>query len=78
MDTLEAQFLDRIRDNAQMESQTQSGNIITVVVPHTDSDFFRNISIDYDVTIPHAPTTYHLQMRQEGGSWKACPGAGLG
>ncbi len=32
MDTLEAQFLDRIRDNAQMESQTQSGNIISYLL----------------------------------------------
>ena len=31
---------------------TQSGNIITVAFPHADSDLFRNVSIDYDVTTP--------------------------
>ena len=34
----------------------QSGNTITVSRPHADSDLFRNISIDYDVTAPRAST----------------------
>ena len=33
---------------------TQSGNTITVAFPHADSDLFRNVSIDYDVTTPRA------------------------
>jgi hypothetical protein len=32
----------------------QSGNIISVSGPHADSDLFRNITIDYDVTTPRA------------------------
>ena len=32
MDVLEAQFLERIRGNVQMESQTQSGNIISYLL----------------------------------------------
>jgi hypothetical protein len=33
-------------------------------------------TVDYSVdTSPHV-TTYTLEMRREGGSWKACPGAG--
>ncbi len=34
----------------------QSGNTITVSAPHGDSDLFRNIAIDYDVTTPRATT----------------------
>ena len=34
----------------------QSGNTITASTPHDDSELFRNISIDYDVTTP-AETT---------------------
>jgi hypothetical protein len=30
----------------------QTGNIITVSTPHEESDLFRNVSIDYDVTTP--------------------------
>ena len=33
---------------------TQSGNTITVGTNHGDSDLFRNISIDYDVTTPRS------------------------
>ena len=34
---------------------TQSGNTITVSAPNGDSDLFRNIAIDYDVTTPAPP-----------------------
>ena len=34
----------------------QSGNTITVAMPHADSDLYRNVSIDYDVTTPRATT----------------------
>lgn len=33
---------------------TQSGNTITIATPKNDSDLFRNISIDYDVTTPRS------------------------
>jgi len=35
---------------------SQSGNVVVISAPHTDSSLFHNISIDYDVTTPRATT----------------------
>jgi hypothetical protein len=45
---------DSVKQIAANPPISQSGNTITVSVPHTDSDFFRNVSIDYDVTTPRS------------------------
>ena len=46
----------RVKEIVDSPPIVQSGNTITVSAPHADSDLFRNISIDYDVTTP-ADTT---------------------
>jgi DUF4097 and DUF4098 domain-containing protein YvlB len=46
----------RVKQIAANPPITQSGNTITIAVPHADSDLFNNISIDYDVTAPHSTT----------------------
>ena len=44
----------RVKQIVDSPPITQSGNTITVTNPDGDSDLFRNISIDYDVTTPRA------------------------
>jgi Putative adhesin len=34
----------------------QSGNVVTIGPSHADSDLYRNVAIDYDVTLPRAST----------------------
>lgn len=46
----------RVREIVASPPITQSGNTITVSTPSGDSNLFRNISIDYDVTTPRATT----------------------
>jgi hypothetical protein len=46
----------RVREIVASPPITQSGNTITVSAPTGDSDLFRNISIDYDVTTPRSTT----------------------
>lgn len=62
--------IDTVRSTFGFGSATVTVNVLTV-----DRNGDR-ATVDYNVT-PRAPTTYHLQMRLEGGSWKACPGSGL-
>lgn len=45
---------DSVKQIAANPPISQSGNTITVAIPHTDSNFSRNISIDYDVTTPRS------------------------
>jgi hypothetical protein len=45
---------DAVRKIAANPPITQSGNTITAGNNHGDSDLFRNISIDYDVTTPRS------------------------
>ena len=63
--------IDTVRSSFGFDATTITVNVLAV-----DRDGDR-ATVDYDVDIPHDPTTYHLQMRQEGGAWKACPGSGL-
>jgi hypothetical protein len=46
----------RVRQIVASPPITQSGNAITVANPSGDSDLFRNIAIDYDVTAPASTT----------------------
>lgn len=46
----------RVKQIVDSPPITQSGNTITVANPNADSDLFRNIAIDYDVTTPAATT----------------------
>jgi len=46
----------RVRKIVASPPIVQSGNTITVSTPRSDSDLFRNTSIDYDVTTPRATT----------------------
>jgi hypothetical protein len=44
----------RVKQIVDSPPIVQLGNAITLSAPHADSDLFRNISIDYDVTAPRA------------------------
>lgn len=61
---------------------TQNGNDITIGQRHGDNDLFRNISIDYDVTLPRssniAATTGSgdMEIQDVGASLKAQTGSG--
>ena len=44
----------RVKQIAANPPITQSGNVITVAVPHDSQELFNNISIDYDVTTPRS------------------------
>jgi hypothetical protein len=46
----------RVKQIVDSPPISQFGNTITVANPNADSDFFRNIAIDYDVTTPAATT----------------------
>jgi DUF4097 and DUF4098 domain-containing protein YvlB len=46
----------RVKEIVAAPPIEQSGNTIIVSTPKGDSDLFRNISIDYDVTTPRATT----------------------
>jgi len=61
---------------------SQTGNTITVAVPHDSSDLYQNISIDYDVTTPHSTTlTAHTgsgEIRADGVGPNSRFGSGSG
>jgi DUF4097 and DUF4098 domain-containing protein YvlB len=46
----------RVKQIVDSPPITQSGNTVTVANASSDSDFFRNIAIDYDVTAPASTT----------------------
>jgi len=61
---------------------TQNGNEITIGSRHGDNDLFRNISIDYDVTLPRssninaATGSGDMDIQDVGASLKAQTGSG--
>ena len=63
--------IESVRNTFGLGVTTITVNVLSV--DRTDD----RATVDYDVSTPNAPTTYHLEMRKEGGSWKACPGVGL-
>lgn len=61
---------------------TQNGNDISIGSRHGDNDLFRNISIDYDITLPKASTIMattgsgDMEIQDVGASLKAQTGSG--
>ncbi|WP_263384719.1 DUF4097 family beta strand repeat-containing protein [Granulicella arctica] len=60
----------------------QSGNDVTIGERHGNNDLYRNISIDYDITLPHASAisantgSGDVQIESVGASLKANTGSG--
>jgi hypothetical protein len=52
----DADINDRVKQIVAAPPIVQSGNTITVGRDHADSDLFKNIAIDYDVTTPRSTT----------------------
>lgn len=72
----------RVRQIANNPPITQNGNDITIGQRHGDNDLFRNISIDYDVTLPKASNisaatgSGDLTIENVGATLKAQTGSG--
>ena len=46
----------RVKQIAANPPITQSGNTITIAIPHDSAELYNNISIDYDITTPRTTT----------------------
>jgi hypothetical protein len=71
----------RVREIAANPPISQSGSVVTIGERH-NNDLFRNISIDYDITLPRASTltatsgSGDIDIQQVGTSLKADSGSG--
>src|SRR6266702_2581284 len=71
-----------VREIAANPPISQSGSQVTVGDRHNNNDLYRNISIDYDITLPHASTitaasgSGDVDIQDVGASLKADTGSG--